>query len=89
MKISYLHDLVLQVQDNGKGFESSAVSSETGRGHFGLIGMYERAARIRGKLTISSSPGGGTRAELIVPRSVVFPGSKPAGKLPEWKLPWQ
>jgi signal transduction histidine kinase len=87
VKISYLHDLVLQVQDNGKGFESSSVNSDTGRGHFGLVGMYERAARIRGKLTISSSPGGGTRVELIVPRLVVFPGRKPAGKLPKWKLP--
>ncbi len=74
VKISYLRDLALQVQDNGKGFEPSAVGSETGRGHFGLSGMYERAARIRGKLTISSSPGGGTRVELIVPRSVVFLG---------------
>jgi signal transduction histidine kinase/ligand-binding sensor domain-containing protein len=89
VKISYLQDLVLQVQDNGKGFESSAVNSQTGRGHFGLVGMYERAARIRGKLTISSSPGGGTRVELIVPHSVVFPGRKPGGKLPKSKLPWQ
>ena len=77
VKISYLRDLVLQVRDNGKGFESAAVNSVTGRGHFGLVGMYERAARIRGRLTISSSPGGGTRVELIVPRSVVFPGRKP------------
>ncbi len=45
MKISYLHDLVLQVQDNGKGFESRAVNTEIGRWHFGLVGMYERAAR--------------------------------------------
>jgi signal transduction histidine kinase len=85
VKLSYLHDLVLQVQDNGKGFESSAVNTETGRGHFGLVGMYERAARIRGKLTISSSPGGGTRVELIVPRSVVFRDQEPTGKLPKWK----
>ncbi len=89
VKISYRHDLVLQVQDNGKGFEPSAVSSETGRGHFGLIGMYERAARIRGKLTISSSPGGGTRVELIVPRSVVFPSLKPFSKPPKWKRLWE
>src|SRR3984957_12142379 len=88
VRISYLHDLVLQVRDNGNGFESSAVPSETGRGHFGLVGMYERAARIRGKLTISSSPGGGTRVELVVPRSFVFPGRERARKLPKWRRLW-
>lgn len=89
VKISYLHDLVLQVRDNGKGFESSAVNTDTGRGHFGLIGMYERAARIRGKLTISSSPGGGTQVELLVPRSVVFQGQERVRQLPKWKRFWR
>ncbi len=49
----------------------------------------ERAARIRGKLTISSSPGGGTRLELIVPRNVAFHDPEPTGKLPKWKRFWR
>ncbi|MEI9975870.1 MAG: two-component regulator propeller domain-containing protein [Ignavibacteriota bacterium] len=83
-----LHDLVLRVKDNGNGFESSTVKTEPGRGHFGLIGMYERAASIRGKLTISSSPGCGTEVELIVPRSVVFLEQERVRQLPKWKSFW-
>lgn len=82
VKVSYLRDLVLQVQDDGTGFESSSMNTETGRGHFGLIGMYERAARIRAKLTISSSPRGGTRVELVVPGRVAFIDRESAGKRP-------
>ncbi|MEI9975869.1 MAG: two-component regulator propeller domain-containing protein [Ignavibacteriota bacterium] len=88
VRLSYLHDFVLRVKDNGEGFESSAVNVEPRPGHFGLIGMYERAARIRGKLTISSSPGCGTRVELVVPRGVVFLERESARKLLKWKRLW-
>jgi signal transduction histidine kinase len=70
-ELSYLDDLTLRVRDNGKGIEPDMAA--TGKnGHFGLVGMYERASRIRGKLTISSTAGSGTDVELVVPRSIVF-----------------
>ena len=52
---------VLQIEDNGQGFESSSLSM--GRG-FGLLGMTERAQRIGAELTIVSHLGQGT--EIVV-----------------------
>jgi signal transduction histidine kinase len=69
--LSYTSDLVLSVRDNGSGI-APEIAAKGRSGHFGLIGMYERASRMRGKLTVSSSPGGGTEVELVVPRSIVF-----------------
>jgi len=34
-------------------------------GHFGLRGMRERAARIAGKLIVTSSPESGTQVKLV------------------------
>ena len=52
---------ILQVKDNGQGFESSLLLIDQG---FGLLGMTERAERIGAELTIQSHPGQGT--EIIV-----------------------
>jgi signal transduction histidine kinase len=40
---------------------------ESGFAGTGLVSMRERAAMIRGQLSISSAPGHGARIELIVP----------------------
>ena len=74
VELGYLDDLVLRIRDNGKGIDPDVAAKGRG-GHFGLVGMYERAARIKGKLTISSSFGAGTVVELVAPRSVVFPAN--------------
>ena len=58
--------LHLKVSDDGRGFEREGVFL-TAKGHFGLIGMRERAQRLRGKLQINSRPGAGTEVELSVP----------------------
>ncbi|HEY4361006.1 MAG TPA: two-component regulator propeller domain-containing protein [Bryobacteraceae bacterium] len=58
--------LELQVVDNGAGFEpKDAFSSATG--HFGLMGMRERAERINGELHLESCPGRGTQVQIMVP----------------------
>ena len=54
------------MSDDGRGFEREGVFL-TAKGHFGLIGMRERAQRLRGKLQINSRPGAGTEVELSVP----------------------
>jgi signal transduction histidine kinase len=46
-------------------------------GHFGLLGMRERAARLRAKLTFSSPGGSGTLVELIVPEKIAFRQGRP------------
>ncbi len=60
--------LLLRVEDDGSGFEPSGVFSALD-GHFGLLGMRERAARLGGELQLSSKPGFGTHIEVSVPLS--------------------
>lgn len=70
VEINYKGNLVLRIRDDGKGIDPE-VAAKGKTGHFGLIGMHERASRIRGKLTISGSPGNGTIVELVVPENIV------------------
>jgi signal transduction histidine kinase len=53
----------LVVEDDGRGFEASAVPGE----RHGLVGMNERARMLGGSLEVRSSPGAGTRVEVAVP----------------------
>jgi signal transduction histidine kinase len=56
-------EVVLEVRDNGRGFDPAAGHP----GHFGLESMRSRAAEIGGWLTITSAPGSGTRVRISVP----------------------
>ncbi|HXB75591.1 MAG TPA: two-component regulator propeller domain-containing protein [Candidatus Acidoferrales bacterium] len=58
--------LYLRIADDGRGFEQADVFQSRG-GHFGLIGMRERAERLGGELHLSSHPGEGTEVEVMVP----------------------
>jgi signal transduction histidine kinase len=55
--------LLLEVKDDGKGFDLSKLPED---GHFGLVGMRERSDLIGGHLEIFSAPGQGTRIILEV-----------------------
>jgi signal transduction histidine kinase/streptogramin lyase len=70
-EIEYGPNLRLSVRDNGKGIDEETLRSGK-TGHFGLTGMRERALRIGGRLTISSSAGGGTEVILLVPGRLIF-----------------
>lgn len=61
-------DVVLIVEDNGRGFEPEEIgpADETGKG-LGIIGMRERAAIIGGKIEIEASRGRGTTIFVRVP----------------------
>jgi signal transduction histidine kinase/ligand-binding sensor domain-containing protein len=61
-------ELSLRVADNGRGFEQDEAFSEVG-GHFGLLGMRERAERLGGELRLHSEPGHGTEVAVTVPIS--------------------
>lgn len=58
--------VVLQIQDNGVGFnlETCAGARE---GHFGLLGMVERAKRLGGRFIPASTVGQGTVLRVEVP----------------------
>jgi signal transduction histidine kinase len=55
--------VVLSVADDGRGFEPGAHPS----GHYGLQGMAERLAELRGELHVESSPGRGSRVTATLP----------------------
>jgi signal transduction histidine kinase len=55
--------VVVEVRDNGRGFNPAAVHP----GHFGLDSMRSRAAEIGGRITITSAPGAGTLVRVRVP----------------------
>ncbi len=62
------HRIVVTIADDGVGFkpDDHATGSAYSE-HLGLLTMRERAARIGGRLSIASAPGGGTTVEAIVP----------------------
>ena len=57
--------LNLRVSDDGAGFEES--SARNLNGHFGLIGMRERAGKLSARIEVESQPGAGTTISLTVP----------------------
>jgi signal transduction histidine kinase len=57
---------VLEVRDDGRGFDSEAVAAQ-GRRHFGLQFMHERAELIGARLDVRSRPDGGTVVRLTIP----------------------
>jgi PAS domain S-box-containing protein len=56
-------DVRLEVQDWGIGFDLQSVA----QGHFGLEGIRQRVRLLGGRLAIESTPGAGTRIEVVVP----------------------
>ena len=58
------NQLMLEIRDDGKGFDPEAAGRA---GHYGLLGMRERARLIEGTLTIESGPGSGARIKLVAP----------------------
>jgi signal transduction histidine kinase len=60
--------LTLFISDNGRGFDL-AVFERNGNGHFGLLGMRERAESFGGKLVIKTEVGRGTQVGVWIPIS--------------------
>jgi signal transduction histidine kinase len=56
------HQVLIEVTDDGRGFDPAAVAS----GH-GLRGMRERVESLGGEITVSSEPDRGTRVEARLP----------------------
>jgi signal transduction histidine kinase len=58
-------NVVLEVTDDGHGFDPSATEEPSRR--LGLASMRERARSVGGRLTVTSAPGTGTTVRLEVP----------------------
>ena len=59
-------DWVLEVRDDGRGFDVGAVAAR-GRRNFGLQFMRERAELIGARFEVRSRPDGGTVVRLAIP----------------------
>jgi len=60
-------DLVVVVEDDGRGFDLPSVRAAPLEQRLGLAGMDERAAFVRATLTVETEPGAGTSVFLKVP----------------------
>jgi signal transduction histidine kinase len=67
LRLSYrARGMRLSVRDNGLGFIVDPGLHAYG-GHWGLLGMHERASQIRAKLAVRSAVGEGTEVILVSP----------------------
>ena len=61
----------VRVRDNGAGIGPEILESGK-QGHWGLLGMRERAHHIGAQLNILSNPGSGTEVDLSLPAKVAY-----------------
>jgi ligand-binding sensor domain-containing protein/signal transduction histidine kinase len=64
-------ELQLSIKDDGSGLSRENGSARPG--HYGVIGMKERAAQIGARLSLSSEPGQGTTICVLLPISLLTP----------------
>ena len=63
--------VTLQITDNGQGFDVPKAPAEFApSGHYGLLGLHERAELIGADLEIISAPGQGTHLNIRLPLSL-------------------
>jgi signal transduction histidine kinase len=81
IELEYSQNFILRVRDDGHGIDLEM--RRAGRpGHFGLIGMQERAAKIGAALSIQNPPRGGTEIILLVPGKIIFTKSAVERRFP-------
>jgi signal transduction histidine kinase/ligand-binding sensor domain-containing protein len=67
VQLEYMQsEIALEVRDDGRGFAAGQMP-ESPPGHYGLTGMRERAASIKGTLEVTSEAGSGTTVRLRAP----------------------
>jgi len=72
------NDLRLSVRDDGRGMVREGNSRP---GHYGMIGMRERASQIGAEMDMASAPGQGTKVSVRVPVAPRSPMAPPQGRL--------
>jgi signal transduction histidine kinase/ligand-binding sensor domain-containing protein len=73
VEIRYDQDrLRLRIRDNGKGIDAKVLEAGGLAGHWGILGIRERAKRIGSRLDFWSEAGAGTEVQLTVPAAVAY-----------------
>jgi signal transduction histidine kinase len=70
--------LAIRVRDDGIGMPEDVLARGHKPGHFGLIGMRERAEKIGGHLMVSSGPDAGSEITLTLPAKLAFAKRRPS-----------
>ena len=61
-------EVVVTIEDDGEGFQAAAAMDEAeATGHFGMVGMRERAEGVSGTLVVRSEGGRGTIVRASIP----------------------
>jgi signal transduction histidine kinase len=71
--------LRLRIRDDGRGINPQVLEDGGRAGHWGLIGIRERARRMTAQLDFWSEAGAGTEVQLTLPGSVAY--ERPAARL--------
>jgi len=64
--------LRIRFRDDGVGIDPEVIKKGSRLGHWGMIGLKERASRIGAKLEVWSKPGAGTELDLSVPGHIAY-----------------
>ena len=73
---------MIEIEDDGKGFEPEAAGRRAGRQPWGIMGIRERAEILGGAARIESAPGQGTRVAVRVPLRAAPSASSVAEEAP-------
>ncbi len=64
-------DVILDIRDNGVGFDPRILQNNKPQRGLGLLGMQERIAILGGKFDLITAPGEGTQIRITIPLSFV------------------
>ncbi|MRW90531.1 histidine kinase [Duganella sp. FT80W] len=85
LELNYALDHIsLEVRDNGRGIDAEVLAAGERPGHWGLIGMRERAAKLGAALNLSCPEGKGTVVRVHAPATMVY--QRRPGTLRRWLL---
>lgn len=71
--INYLQTtLTISFIDNGVGIDHAVIQAGHRPGHFGLVGMQERARKLGGQMLFDRGEEGGAEVTILVPAAVAF-----------------
>ncbi|WP_214199566.1 sensor histidine kinase [Novosphingobium profundi] len=73
LRIRYSSDeVIVSIGDDGKGLPRTVLEAGAREGHYGLVGMRERARKLSGALDISTSGQGGTAITFAIPADIAY-----------------
>jgi len=71
--IAYEDDaLWFAITDDGRGIDEQALAAAPQKGHFGMVGLRERAQALNGIVRIDSTPGEGTELHVRIPGRTAY-----------------